>query len=346
MPSSSTGKERLAKRALGLKKAWLLLTVMVGHRPSEAEALIPAYSSWNRRALQAVCDELESDVATVLALLTRSPGHALRPSSVRWLSEQFDRWMVARVPAFTISTVQQFEENVGAFSARNQQETPPYAEVYLQLGLPFAFRHPEYMLVRDLGMLLDLYRDAEALCDGIDPTNPPSWSGAAGENVQGLARSVIQACFNLLEAYVSGLARAHVMTQELPPAIQTRLTDNREPLKKRIRTVPSLIAGRESPLRPDSYPLDPLFNDIKRRRDAFVHCEPGPQDSTRGYVKEAVFHDIPLELVPLAVGATHEAIRQTWLFLYGVEGPRWLPPLESSGRFGKENLGLRPRASR
>jgi hypothetical protein len=202
------------------------------------------------------------------------------------------------------------------------------------------------MLVRDLGLLYDLYRDAESMCDAINWRNPPAWAANAGENTQALARSVIQTCFNLLESYVSGLARAHIMQKPVDIQVREKLIDTRESLRKRIRQVPALITGRECPLRQDDYPLGPLFDDIKRRRDAFVHCEPGRQESGRGYIKEAVFHDISPEVVGSAVKATHDTIRQIWQFVHERQGPRWLPALDPSGRFGKPNLALAPRHER
>jgi hypothetical protein len=343
MSLATGGRERLARRAFALKKAWLLVSCMAGRVQPLKPLTIPEYSQWNRKQLEAECDDLESNLQALFTGLVLSPRNALKPSPLNWLAEQFDRWRESGLGLYTIATVQQFEQRVGVLTAHKQLEVPPYAELLLQPGLVVALRHPEYMLVRDLGLLYDLYRDAESMCDRIDPLKPPPWAGTAGENTQALARSVIQACFNLLESYISGLARAHVMTHPVDRSVRDKLLDTREPLRKRIRHVPMLITKREYPVAPDDYPLGLLFNDIKRRRDAFVHCEPGPEESGRGYVKEAVFHDISPTVVASAVKATHELIRQTWKFVHEQDGPRWLPPFEPSGRFGKQNLELRPR---
>lgn len=343
MPTLAGGRERLAQRAFTLKKAWLLVSFMVGQALTAQESTIPGYANWTRRQLQEQCTDLERDLEEVLALVVVSPRQALRPGALKWLVEQFDRWHASGLGLFTISTAKQFENQIGVLEARRRLEIPPYAELLLQPGIGVAFRHPEYMLVRDLGMLYDLYCDAEGICERISWRNPPSWAATAGENTQALARATIQACFNLLESFVSGLARAHIMNHEVEPHLYKRLTENREPLKKRIRQIPALIVGRDCPISVDAYPMGPLFNDVKSRRDAFVHCEPGPQQSSHGYVKESVFHDVSPELVTLAVKATHELIREVWGFVYAEEGPRWLPPLEESGRFGKINLALGPR---
>lgn len=338
-----SGKDRAISRARSLKKAWLLTAIACGQPLSVEDGAIPNYELWSKPKLLAHLSDLESDLEDAIGRLVESPRKALKPAPVSWMAEQFDRWLASGASPFTIATAQQFEERVGRLVARRVLEVPPYAEVLLQPGPGVALRHPEYMLVRDLGMLVDLYLEAERLCETISPRRPPAWAGAAGENVQALARSTIQACYNLLESFVSGLARAHVMTHPaLDEDVAGRLLSTREPLRKRVRSIPSIIRGEECPLAADAPPLSSLFGAIKKRRDAFVHCEPGPIESEHGYVKEAAFNDIGRDLVPQAVRATHDTIRGLWQFVHQCEGPRWLPPIESSGRFGKANLRLCP----
>jgi hypothetical protein len=298
----------------------------------------------SRKALEIQCQGLENDLEEALSAVVVSARAAMKPMGLRWLADQFDRWHASGLGLFTIATVQQFESGVGRLAAHRHLELPPYAEVLLQPGNQAAFRHPEYMLVRDLGLLFDLYTDAELLCDSINMSHPPQWAIAAGESTQSLARAVIQTCFNLLESYVSGLARAHIMSHGGVDARTTeKLLGTREPLRTRVRQVPALIVGRECPLTLDEYPLKPLFLDVGLRRAAGGGGEPGQLRSERGYVKEAVFHDLPRDLVPLAIRATHDTIRHLWAFVHDKDGPRWLPSLEPSGRFGKRDLRLSPR---
>jgi hypothetical protein len=261
---------------------------------------------------------------------------------LQWFVSRFERWRDADFGAFAMSDAWHFEREVGRLCGRNEIEIPPYAEMWLQPPHSFAFRHPEYMLARDLSALLSFYRDAESLCSGANPSRPPVWAASAGENCQGLARAVIQACFNLLESFVSGLAREHVMVHRIEGPERDRLLDTRKPLSDRIVRVPTSITGRTCPLGRSEDPLMSLFGEIMRRRDAFVHCEPGSSHSARGYVKEVAFHDVGPEVVALAVRSTHEAIRRIWEFVYERPGPRWLPALDDEGRIGGQNLRLVP----
>jgi hypothetical protein len=200
-----------------------------------------------------------------------------------------------------------------------------------------ALRHPEYMLARDVAFLLSLFRESEEFLVSINWRKPPKWPRYGSENSQALARAVIQTCFNLLESFVSGLARAHVMTMTaMTQDAKTKLLDNKSPLKKRLLSVPKMITGSECGLREDRPPISIVFGPIKRRRDAFVHCEPGPEPSLRGYVKEAAFHDVAAEVVEEAVEATCLIIKTVWRSVYNVEGPRWLPDF----RGGPNELGV------
>ena len=342
--SFSGGRDRLVPKALELKKAWLLLIVGTGRPLSRQNATIPAYGTWTRKELEAHYRHLLDDLQEVLAVYVVSPRAALRTRATGWLAEQFDRWQAKGGGPFTISTVQQFEARVGTILARERLELPPYAEVLLQPGVSLAFRHPEYMLVRDLGLLVDLYLDAAALADSTSVSRPAPWAVAAGENTQALARAVVLACFSLLESYLSGLGRAYVMTNpNLDEVTRAKLLTTRGPLSKRITTIPAVIAGRACPLSIEAHPLSPLFDSVKRRRDAFVHCEPGPIESEHGYLKEAAFNDTSHDLGMSAIRCTHDAMIALWTFVHGRPGPRWLPELEPSGRFGKQNLQLVPR---
>jgi hypothetical protein len=192
------------------------------------------------------------------------------------------------------------------------------------------------MLARDLELLHALFVDAEQLITGVNWSAPPEWAGHASENGQALARTVIQACFNLLESFVSGLAQTHLMEHpNVPEDHRKKLLDQEKSLRQRIINVPEIIAGRPCGLQLNKPPLDRLFGFIKHSRDSFVHCEPGPHPSPRhGLVKELLFHDVTKDVVDETVALTVQVISFLWRFLYNREGPRWLPvlPPTKSGR--------------
>jgi hypothetical protein len=117
--------------------------------------------------------------------------------------------------------------------------------------------------------------------------------------------------------------------KSLDEQTRKRLLDNTKPLKSRLLNIPLWVSGRHPGLSGDEPPLSVVFGTVKQRRDAFVHCEPGPEQSSRGYVKEEAFHDVSSNVVEDAVAGTLGIIRHTWSHLYGTDGPKWLFDLSS-----------------
>jgi len=115
----------------------------------------------------------------------------------------------------------------------------------------------------------------------------------------------------------------------------------RASLRERMLEVPSIIVtGKLGLLDGTKPPFQPLFDDFKRRRDSFVHCEPGPQPDKWGHIKEVAFHDTGLPVVESTVDLTLEAIRVVWKAVYRREKPHWLPERGPDGRFRKVNFQL------
>ncbi|HEV7570232.1 MAG TPA: hypothetical protein VGQ21_01935 [Thermoanaerobaculia bacterium] len=336
-----TRRQRLAPRALALKKSWIMAAIMTGYAPVGEEGMIDDYEHWTAPRLRQFIHDLEGDLTNALTPLLARPRDAIRSDATIWLAERFDAWYASGLGLFTVSTAQAFEQRVGPLRVREQVELPPYTELLLQPGSSMAFRHPEYMLARDLVFLYELFRQAEDLLGNVAWSNPPKWAQSGSENAQSLARTVVLTCFNLLESFVSGLARAHAMEHpEFDEAKRKSLLDTHGPLRKRILGVPRAITANPLDLDINKPPLSQLMGPIKVRRDAFVHCEPGPEPSERGHVKEILFHDVGPEVVDEAVDATTTVIRRIWFAVHQTNGPRWLPERQPDGHFPGKNLTL------
>jgi len=329
------------RRALALKKVWLIAAIMAGYKPVGEERIIDAYATWPRKRLQRFTADIEADIVDTIRPLLVHPKDAIRPRAVAWLAERFDEWAASGLGVFTVSTAQEFEARVGRITARKAIEVPPYTELLLQPGSSMAFRHPEYMLARDLVFLYELYRQAEDLLATVNWSNIPKWVESGTENSQSLARTVVLTCYNLLESFVSGLARGYVMERpSLDEEVKARLLDAKAPLRRRILSVPRIITKNPIDLDINKPPLSDLMGELKARRDAFVHCEPGPVASERGYVKETLFHDVRPEVIASTVDTTIDVIRRIWRAVHGKDGPRWLPLRSEDGHFPGRNLRL------
>jgi hypothetical protein len=338
-----TARKQLAPLVMKHKKAWLIAAAISGYKANWRQRNIPDYTEMKRRELESCLNELRQDIAT---FLDRFIGRnlAIQSKSVTWLSEQYDRWGKAGFGVFVICNLHQFELQVAPLRVHEHMDIPPYAELMIQPGLEVAFRHPEYMLARDLDLLYSLFMGAETLLKGVNWSHPVKWAASASENSQALARASIQACFNLIESFTSGLSHAYVMTNPtMDEKTRKKILDTRIPLRTRILAVPRLITGVEIALDYNKYPLGDLFGKIKKQRDSFVHCEPGVDESERGYVKEAMFHDvIGPERVNETIRATTDVIRCIWKAVHGRQGPKWLPDIGTGRNSERLNLVIAP----
>jgi hypothetical protein len=219
---------------------------MCGKYQMEIDGTVPHYQAWSRIELQQQVTDLEDDLREALGMFVLEDAREVtRTKAIEWLAERFESWEAARRGLFVISTAWEFEHNVAPLHVASESlDIPPYAEILLQPGIEVAFRHPEYMLARDLELLYELYLDTERLLSRVHARPAPEWALAGGENLQTLARTVILSCFNLIESFVSGLARSHIMQRpDLDEQTVRKLLNTQGPLKKRVIAVPRAIVG-------------------------------------------------------------------------------------------------------
>jgi hypothetical protein len=327
----TSGKRRALREATLYKKAWVVAAAWVGHMPSNpAEMQIPSYETWSRKDLEAQVRALIDDFGEYLNhILGKRRTKGVETRALHFLAKYYDDVFHTKGP-FSLCTVHEFESLVGPLPESTLLEAPPYTEILFQGFRGMAFRHPEYMLARDVEFNYDLFWQTEELVEKhMAMVKLPLWMSAAVENVQGLARGTILSCFSLIESTVSGLARAHDMTTKgIDSRERKRLLDPHGGLIQRLLTVPTIITGRPPPLSVDSLPISKLFGEIKQRRDAFMHCEPGGQESRQGFVKQDRFHDVSSDVVDDAVKLTVETVRILWRHVHDTEeGPLWLRKL-------------------
>lgn len=324
-PLGLTARGRLAPRATQLKRAWAAAVGFVGLQAFDAspgDHDVPDYSSWSRHALETHVAELEHEVRA--AFTTFMIPHDF-DIAVRGLAEAYDA--VRQATPYLLATVAEFEREIGCLDPmRAHMEVPRYAHLVLQGSFGVGVRHAEWHLARDVQRLLVLYRGALA---AEKPAQRGDLLVVDTSDAQTFARVVILACFNLLEAFVLGLAHEHAMTIELDPTARKKVLDAHSPLERRIREIPALILKqRSSPdhgLPPSATPaLEFIFGIAKMHRDSFVHCEPG-REAKRGYIREDFFHtEDAAPIVEATVENTWTLIQAVWLYVHCRTGPRWL----------------------
>lgn len=320
---------RLATEALQLKKAWVMGIALMGKPDAlpSAHLYVPNYLHWQVKPLKRHLEDLNCDLDQFGAtFIFEGWNTGKRKRAASWLAAKHDEWLKSKQTIWDLGRVHEVEQAIGRLALRKRIECPPYAQVLLQGFLGAAIRHPEYHLARDLALLTNLFLDAEAIADDHQRNRRPH----NNENSQSLARSVILACYNLLESFVSGLVTEFVIHN--PQAPEETLKKLQKPkdrsLKTRFEEVPALVTGVEDVMAPFKNVLSALFGDYQKRRNAFVHCEPGPVTA-----KEAFFHETDAKVVRETISLTIRAIRAAWKIVHKTEGPRWLPDPDTKDRF-------------
>ncbi len=346
MTSHERARGRLEADAALFKEAWIVAASWVGASDelakgelTTADFTVPDFSGLTKKQLISYVDRIFEDFAIVAGRIVKLTSQAQLRRFAEFLRPLLTQAIHPTGPHKVCLAIE-FEQRFGALLWRKGMEVPPYAELLMQGLQGLAVRHPEYMIARDLEFLYQLFRQAERVAASPAEIRRPKT--LASENVQALARATIQTAFNLLESFVSGLARAHLMTNsDLSAGVRERLEDNHGSLRNRVVSIPQLITGKPTGLDVNKPPLSELFGEIKERRDSFVHCVPGEQANHRGYVKEQRFHDVAEPVLERTVLLTGQVIRAIWTHVTGeTKGPRWLPEFDSPSIRSSRDLVL------
>ncbi len=329
-------QQRLVREAEMLKKTWILTMAMHGAprggKEMESEFKIPQYSFFENGFLKRHIRDIEDDIREIAKkILIRK---SLQRSSYKWCAQKFEDWHRSGSHIFVLGTIYEVESELGPLALRRRIECPPYAQVLLQGFSSAAVRHPEYHLARDIEFLWNLFFDEYRQCAENLRRGEPTHT----ERMQSLGRSVIIACFNLLESFVSGLTTEWRILNPTVAAT-TKLPDEMSPLKKRFFAIPAAITGKPNLIDQNSPLFVELFDDLKKRRDSFVHCEPGQKITKLGYIKEEQFHAIDHNVVERAVRLTIAAITHVWKAVHNRDGPRWLPSFDDGGNLCRNTIG-------
>lgn len=155
-------------------------------------------------------------------------------------------------------------------------------------------------------------------------------------------RTAIQSCFNLLEAYINGLAWEYVFghgVQDLSNNKQKMFLEAAGSLTNRLVQIPPIVADRDETLFDQNRPpLREFIQDIKPYRDSLAHPSPfSAPEKFGGYDKLSRIYNLGIDEVRLAVEITTNIIGAIHQFL-GRDGelPQWFLP-----RLDDESFDLR-----
>lgn len=339
-----SGRQREALEIVRLKKAALVGRLLLGQLDGPMELVsVEKYLSMPRKELISQRDALRNSLRGEIAKFCRGNFENLESEDLvklyDILLEHQSEWSLPRI---------QFEKEFGRFKP-GVLDCPLHATVRIS---PWKLQteYPEFCLIRDLAISFNETVDIEE--HRLTPYRAKSWREKKEQTVRpeiadlirrrdANKRACVLACFNLVEAYVNGLAWDYVQTHDishLSGNSRNVLTEERSTasILEKLTKTPSLIAGKDpGPLDRTIDPLKSFVDIVKPHRDAIVHASPfaAPQ-KFGGYDKLAKLYELDVRTVRQAVHVTLALIKLIHEFVTGTnEPPSWFLPRESDGKF-------------
>ena len=236
--------------------------------------------------------------------------------------------------------LKEFTRMVGSFRS-GRLDAPAHATVSLS---PWGLKtdYPEMHLAKDLALSFNDMLKAE---DQLKTYQRISWRsvkmpetseevGNAYRQKQYSMRMCLLSCFNLCEAYINGLAWAHLEGSGLASLSksQKQILEGARSLMERMEKVPAIIKGtNDAPLNRNTSPLSEFQDLVKPFRDSIVHASPfSVPERFGGYDKLEKIYGLEVDTVRSAVDLLLEMIKKVNSFLTEQQTPpSWLPRKEN-----------------
>lgn len=169
----------------------------------------------------------------------------------------------------------------------------------------------------------------------------PAVLSEIAENERRLAlfrRMCILSCFNLIEAFINGIAWEFVQRHDISVFSNSdrRMLEEAEgSIIKRIIRIPQLVSGRPSSLIERQPPLSEFIDIIKPFRDSIVHASPFTvPEKFGGYDKLQKIYELQSDTVVQCVDVTERIIMTVHGSITGVNGgPSWYIQRNSKGGY-------------
>jgi hypothetical protein len=150
--------------AITYRRAWVVAAMWVGNViRRNGELRIPQYEMFPRKLLEQEVRELREKFNNALDLILGKPRtNAIEARALKWFSEQYDTVVNAQGPV-TLCTLYEFVSSVSPTVMERKVDSPPYTELLMQGSRGLAYRHPEYMLARDVEFNYNIFWQTEEL---------------------------------------------------------------------------------------------------------------------------------------------------------------------------------------
>lgn len=346
MSKISSGREREAKLIHQANRAAAVGQLMLGELNNWQQFLKADtfdFISIPRRNLKAAFTDVRGRLSKEIRRFCSCNFLEMDEKKLSLLYEEIKAYRGIEIP------LPEFEKNYSRIRRDVLKGNPAHATVCISLwGLQFKF--PEDELSKDLITALHLISEAH--------TNLNTYKTKSHLELQKdrqkislsmrkrtfAARSSVLCCFNLLEAYLNGLAWDYMQTcdkSSLSNQKRKLLEDtNSVSIRDKLSKYPEIITGRKLWKEPDEE-LDGFVDILKPYRDSLVHPSPFfAPEKFGGYDKLRLFYRVDndtavttVSLLVRIIKRIHNHIQQD-----GVAMPAWVCDLESEANNTSDQL--------
>lgn len=340
-----SGREREASEIVRYKRAAAVGQLLLGEIHGELESIsIESYLDKPRKDLKAERDSIRRYLRGELAKFCERNFEDIKPEDLaKFYTPLFEHGSELYIPLI------EFNRTFGTFKKRVLLGAPLHSTVRVSAwGLQFDY--PEQHLIKDLAVSFNEAVEIEE--DRLTPYRSKTWQEKKQQQTRAeiadlirhsfvSQRTCILSCFNLIEAYINGLAWDYVQIHNISDLSKDNrnvLTESERPVSiiDKLIKIPRLVAQKETaPLHQTREPLKSFIEIIKPYRDSIVHASPfAAAERFGGYNKLSKLYGLNLSTVRLAVDITLSIIREIHQFINNTkESPVWFLPRAEDGKF-------------
>jgi len=336
-----TGRAREAREIEKFQRAAEVGRLMLGELRSPMEWICyDQYIDKPRREIKEQRNVVRAYLRDELEKFCRSNFKGVKPKDLANLYEP----LYARGSSWRLSFIE-FAELLGQPREGVLRGAPLHATVCLSYLWGLQTEYPEMHLSRDLAYSFNRATEAEIELEKYAEM-PKSIAKTKKPEIAQLERSgvfhrrmCVLSCFNLVEAYVNGLAWDCDQTHQDLSKKSRRLLreeDRFVSIIDKLIKYPRIVARQKhGPLHQTQDPLKAFIEIIKPYRDSIVHASPfSAQERFGGYEKLSKIYELDMKTVIQTVDVTLDMISVIHQFVGG-DGllPSWMPSRKDEGTF-------------
>jgi hypothetical protein len=330
-----TGREREAKLIKQANRAAAVGRLLLGETKNWHEFLeadIVDLENLPRKRLKAGVADIKSRLSVEIKRFCSRNFREMDESKLSLLYEEIKAHRGFEIP------LQEFEQKYAQIKREVLKGNPAHLTVCISLwGLQYKF--PEDELAKDLIQALQLAAKAQ---DELEQYKERPHSEIETERIKissvirqkiFAARSALLSCFNLIEAYLNGLAWDYIQrngTENLSNKQRKLLEDTASAsIRDKLMKYPNILTGKEVWRQPDGE-LETFINALKPFRDSLVHPSPfSAPEKFGGYDKLRLLYRIDHDTALLTANLLVVLVRRIHEHVYSNSErlPEWIENL-------------------